>query len=277
MKVSICIANYKQDHLLPDLISSIESQDYNNIETCIYHDKEGVGTGEAFNRAIALAKGDVIILMCADDVFTCSQVVSDIVGHFKTFPDIVHVSRYYHQFNDGDRSPVRAWRCNDIIELANNPSGLAFRKSAIGDSRLSNKMFVEASSFVSSIIKNKFYAIIKYDTVAVRIHQSISRTKDYYLKRWTSSPVEEWAKVGGKSLANDFTSLIQIKNYFTLDVVIKEAISFIKVNPINIIKPAFWFFTIISVATPRTLLLRIPHWYRITFGKWTTRKVCRPS
>lgn len=34
-------------------------------------DKEGVGTGEAFNRAIALAKGDVIILMCADDVFTC--------------------------------------------------------------------------------------------------------------------------------------------------------------------------------------------------------------
>lgn len=95
--------------------------------------------------------------------------------------------------------------------------------------------------------------------VAVRIHQSISRTKDYYLKRWTSLPVEEWAKVGGKSLANDFTSLIQIKNYFTLDVVIKEAISFIKVNPINIIKPTFWFFTIISVATQNTFIKNPPN------------------
>lgn len=276
MLVSICVANYKQDKFLPELMDSIAIQDYTHIETCVYHDKEGVGSGEAFNRAIAMAKGEIIVLMCADDVFTCKEVISDIVDWFRIAPGLVHISRYYHQFIDGDRRPVRAWRCNDIIELANNPSGLAFKKSAIGDCKLTNLMFVEAPAFVDLITRDKHFHILNYDTVAVRIHNSTARSKDYYLKRWTSSPVEEWVKLGGTPILNDFTSLIQIKNYFTMEGVLKECWNFIRLRPINAINPAFWFFALIAILTPRFILIHVPHLYRITVGRWTTREVKRP-
>lgn len=276
MKASICIANYKQDDYLKELVRSTESQNHKDIELCIYHDKEGIGSGEAFNRAISMATGDIIVLMCADDLFTGPNVISDIVQVFQKFPDASHVSRFYYQFIDGDPHPVRAWRIKDPIELANNPSGLAFRKSMLGDSKLTNKMFVEAPTLVKAVLdKNPWNVILDYDTVSVRIHNSTARSKDYYLKRWTSSPVEEWVKLGGKSLLNDFTSLIQIKNYYTNDAVLKEAKNFIRLKPINIIRPAFWFYALVALLTPRSLLLRIPNLYRRTFGRWTTRQICR--
>ena len=107
LTVSICIANYKQDQFLPELIESIKMQDYPNIETVIYHDTQGTGVGNAFNSAITKSIGDIVVLMCADDMFTDSHVISDIVRAFDFSPNIVHVSRWYHQFIDGDRHPVR--------------------------------------------------------------------------------------------------------------------------------------------------------------------------
>lgn len=301
MKVSVCIASHNMKHLLPEAIDSCLMQDYGNIEIVIlddassdntnnmlykrYQDNKNVswyrsdmpsGTGGAFNKAISHATGSIIVLLCADDYFTDKHVISDIVREFEDYR-VGHVSRYYYQFLDGKSYPVRAWRTNDIIELANNPSGLAFRASAIKGLELSNKMFIEAANLVSFALTQGTYKIIPYDTVAVRIHQSISRNKNYYLKRWVSSPVEEWAKLGGSALLNDFTSLIQIKNYFTMEGVLKECWNFIKYKPSNLINPAFWFFATISILTPRFILKHIPDIYRKTWGRWTTRIVCRPS
>lgn len=278
VKVSICIANYKQDHLLPEALESCKAQNYSNIETVVYNDLDGCGSGGAFNRAIIHATGDIVVLLCADDVFTDSRVISDIVKLFKSNKYLVHVSRHYHQFIDGDRRPVRAWRGNDVIELANNPSGLAFkRESIIHGEGLSNKMFVEAPALVRAVLRHEWeYEIMEWDTVAVRIHNSTARSKDYYKKRWVSSPIEEWTKLGGKSLLRDYTSLIQIKNYFTTRAVLKECWNFIRLRPLNILSPGFWFFSIIAICTPRTILRHIPHLYRITIGRWTTREVKRP-
>lgn len=297
MKVSICIASHNMRHLLPRALGSCIIQDYANKEIILLDDastdgtpdynlfdcvrqfrsEEPSGTGGAFNKAMSHATGDIIVLLCADDIFFDHRVISDIVEAFKVSPHIVHVSRYYHQFIDGDYRPVRAWRGDDVIELANNPSGLAFKRSAIGGCQLSNKMFVEASSLVSCVINNGSYAILPYDTVAVRIHQSISRNKDYYRKRWVSSPIEEWVKVAGVSLLKDFTSLIQIKNYFTTQAVLKECGNFIRMKPTVIFNPAFLFFAAVSILTPRSILLKIPDLYRRTWGRWTTRVVCRPN
>lgn len=295
-------------HLLDEAIQSCADQDYDNIELIIlddastdnpeYYEKlkrqfvwmkyfrsdEPSGTGGAFNKAIAKSTGEYIVLLCADDVFTHKQVISDIAEVFDKSPQVGHVTRYYHQFIDGDRRPVRAWRCNDVFELGNNPSGLAFRREALKDGRtgqfyeLSNKMFVEAVTLVHSVVQRSRWGccIIAWDTVAVRIHQSISRNKAYYRKRWTSSPVEEWTKAGGTALQHDFTSLVQIKNYFTTSAVIKECFNFLKLRPINIIEPGFWFFGVVSILTPRFVLMRLPHWYRVTFGRWTTKELKRP-
>lgn len=298
-KVSICIAVHNQAHLLGEALVSCLKQDYKNFEIIVlddastdnprsailpfpevklYRSETPSGTGGAFNKAMDYARGDYIVLLCSDDVFTDSRVLSDIVKIFDTMPKVAHVTRYYHQFIDGDRRPVRAWRCNDIIELANNPSGLAFRRTAITRCHLSNKMFVEASSLVACVMRNQanYSMIMPWDTVAVRIHQSISRSKDYYKKRWVSSPVEEWTKVGGKAIQHDFTSLIQIKNYFTTGAVLKECFNFIKLRPFTLLEPGFWFFGLISILTPRCMLMRIPDLYRRTIGRWTTKEVKRP-
>lgn len=306
-RVVVCIPCHNQGHLVKEAIHSAFSQEYDNLHVvalddastdgtikifdelshvyCKFHyfrSNEPSGTGGSFNKTIEYSKldyisADFIVLLCSDDVFTNKYVVKDIIDRFNRDTGLVHISRYYHQFIDGDSRPVRAWRCNDVIELANNPSGLAFRASALEGCELSNKMFVEAASLVSGVIQKGRWDIIPWDTIAVRIHQSISRNKDYYLKRWISSPVKEWANVGGSALSNDFTSLIQIKNYFTSDAVIKECINFTKVKPINIINPAFWFFSIVAIFTPRSLLRHVPEIYRRTWGIWTTRVVKRPQ
>lgn len=274
LSVSVCIANYKQDKFLSEALDSISMQDYKDIEVCIYDDKEGVGSGEAFNQAIAKAKGDIIILLCADDVFTDTHVISDIAKIFETFPGMLHVTRFYHQFVDGDRSPVRAWRNKNPLELSNNPSGLAFRREGIEGLKLTNKMFIEAPYLVKQVLdKRNWFSVLEYDTVGVRIHKSTARSPEYYKKMWTSSPVEEWAKLGWRS--NDFTSLIQIANYFTRAAVISEIGIFISTNRKNLFNPALYFFGVAALFTPKVILLKIPEIYRSTWGRWFTREIKR--
>lgn len=279
LSVSVCIANYKQDHFLKEAIASCKEQTYKN-EVIVYNDTEGVGSGEAFNRAIAKAKTDLVFLLCADDYFTDKNVIADMVAIFNSDERIGHVTRYYYQFVDGDKSPVRGWRVNDPFELANNPSGLAFRRKYLikkdGTLRkLSNKMFVEAVTLVSEVLKISGAVILQYDTVAVRIHQSTARNQEYYERMWTSSPVEEWEKAGGRTLLRDFTSLVQIKNYYSTGAVLKESYNFLRLRPINILEPGFWFFAIVAVITPRSILIKLPELYRKTLGKWTTKEIKR--
>ena len=310
--VSICIPSYKQGHLVKQAIDSCLIQIYDNIEICVLNDSPddgtirlldeigltlitrngeklrnrkrlkyyssegGSGTGGAFNKIIKEATGDYILLLCADDILTDRHIVGDIVEIFEKNRIVGHVSRWYHQFIDGDVRPVRAWRGYDVMELANNPSGLAFRKTAIEGCELSNNMFVEASTFVKAVLTKGWAAkILTYDTIAVRVHNSISQSKEYYLKRWSTSPIEEWVKVGGEALLKDYTSLIQIKNNFRTEAVIKEAANFIRLRPANKFSPSFWFFVFLSILCPRAILRRIPDLYRRTWGKWTTRTMYR--
>ena len=301
--VSVCIPCFNQGMFLKDSVISCLMQIYKNIEVIILDDastdetpnykvvhfegrvddrvkyfrsEEPSGTGGSFNKAISYATGDIIVLLCADDRFLDKRVINDIVDLFVNVPTMGHISRYYHQFIDGDLRPVRAWRCDDVIELANNPSGLAFRREAIQGKHLTNKMFVEVSTLVDEVVKEWAYDILRYDTVGVRIHNSISQSKDYYLKMWKSSPVEEWAKVGGSKLLTDFTSLIQIKNNFRTSAVLKECWNFIRLRPLNMLNPGFWFFSFVAIFTPRSILRTLPDLYRRTIGRWTTGERKRP-
>lgn len=299
MKVSICIASHNMKHLLFDAIHSCLSQNYSNIEIILLDDastdgttghafvgdsrvkyfrtSKPSGTGEAFNHAMRLATGEIIVLLCADDLLADVHVIGDIVEVFKKDRNLSHVSRYYYQFEGEEMSkPVRAWRNDDVIELSNNPSGLAFRASKIKDCRLTNKMFVESANLVACAIRHGSYHIMRWDTVAVRIHASTSRNSGYYLKQWNSSPIEEWVKLGGYSLLKDYVSLIQIKNYFKVSAVLKEAWNFVRLRPINFFVPSFWFFFIVAVFTPRFILRFVPEVYRKYVGSKIVKKIWRP-
>ena len=120
-KVSIVIATHNMGHLICDTICSCQLQRYRNKEIIVYDDcstddtesllvdipnvkyyygEVNVGVGNAFNAAIEKATGEIIILMCADDLFANKHVIKDIVNTFESNDEIGHVTRYYHQFID---------------------------------------------------------------------------------------------------------------------------------------------------------------------------------
>lgn len=299
--VSIVIATHNMGHLIRETLDSCRAQEYQNTEIIVYDDastdgtenafnwelarpkisyyrgKENKGVGRAFNCGINLANGEIIILMCADDLFTDKRVIGDIVNLFQSNLSIGHVSRWYHQFVGDDRRPVRAWRTVNPIVQANNPSGLAFRRKALVGAECSNNMFIETSKLVNDVISNGWdHRIIKWDTIAVRVHPSTSTQRNYWLKRRVSSPVMDWHKIGGEEISRDYVSLVQIKNGFTVSAVWEEICNFVKLRPINLLHPSFWFFAIISLVTPRFILRRLPDIYRRKFGRLITKEVKRP-
>jgi glycosyltransferase involved in cell wall biosynthesis len=283
-----------------ETIQSCHDQDYPVVEIIVYDDcstdgtdrynwsdigvnyfrgEKNVGVGEAFNAGIQKATGDIIILMCADDLFTDTCVISDVVKIFKDNPKVGYVTRYYHQFVNGDRRPVRAWRDNDPIILANNPSGLAFLAKPLKKEYcfLSNRMFIESSHLAAEVLRRGWhYKIIPWDTVAVRVHDSTSTRPGYWLKRRVSSPVEDWMGLGAEGIARDYVSFIQIKNGFTTKALLEEIWNFIKIRPFNLLHPMFWIFGILAIFTPRKILRKIPKLYRKTWGRWTTKEIKRP-
>jgi len=298
-KVSFCIASYNMKKFLAQAVSSCFEQTVQDFEVIIYDDcstdgtetlpwlkdsrivyKRGetnVGVGEAFMRAIELSKGEYVILLCADDIIFHEEFVKDVMRSFSASPTLGHVSRYYHQFIDGDPAPVRAWRTSSPLIQSNNPSGLAYRREALKGCQTSNKMFIETTQLTAQVLKSGWdYKILKYDAVSVRVHSSTSTQPGYYLKHRVSSPVMDWWELGEKDIAKDYVSFLQIKNGFRTSAVLEEVINFIKLRPINLLHPSFWFFAIIALTVPRKILRKLPHYYRITWGKWTTGIRYRP-
>jgi len=300
-KISVIIATYNMSHLIEDTINSIMAQEYKNKEIIIYDDLSTDGTqqkmmvaqalfpeikyirgtvnkgvGGAFNEAIKHSTGDYVVLMCADDLFLNSKVLSDIAMIFNECPTIGHVSRWYNQFIDGHIGAVRAWRTYNPLIQANNPSGLAFRKTALSGCECSNRMFVETTQLVKQVLdKGWHYHIIKYDTIGARVHKSTSTQKGYWLKRRVSSPITDWVSLGCKEMLKDYCSFIQIKNSFTTKALLEEIWCFIKLRPINLAYPAFWMFSLISLLTPRFILRHLPAFYRHRIGRFLTREAKR--
>jgi glycosyltransferase involved in cell wall biosynthesis len=311
-KISVVIATYNMRHLLKRTIESCCNQEYpaSNkkmdtrpyLEVLIYDDcstdgtekdvwikqyadhgyikyyrgQTNKGVGGAFNEAIALATGDIIVLICSDDLFTHPKVLSDIAFVFKTCPTVGHVSRWDNQFVDGYEGAVRAWRTYNVLEQANNPSGLAFRREALIDCKCSNHMFIETTQLVKQVLDAGWkYHILKYDTIAVRVHQSTSTQKGYWLKRRVSSPIADWVGLGCKDMLNDHTSLVQIKCNFTTKALLEEIGMFIKLRPSNLLMPGFWFYAVVSLLTPRFILRQIPQFYRHRIGRLFTKEVKR--
>lgn len=301
-KISVCIATYNMKQYLAQAVSSIlcQGMDRDQLEIIIYDDhstdgteliqwihqihnlryirgSKNLGVGAGFNQAIKAAKGEIVVLMCADDLICDPNYFKDLIRAFED-PTIGHVTRFYYQFIHGQNESiaVRAWRSRCPIIQANNPSGLAFRRIAMTGCECSNKMFIETSQLASQVIaKGWDWRIVTYDAIAVRVHNSTSTRRDYWLKRRVSSPLKDWLEIGGKDIAKDYVSLIQIKNGFTIGAVLEEIGAFLKYRKANWISPRFWFFAAVAVLTPRWILRKIPDLYRKTWGRLTTGRIYR--
>jgi hypothetical protein len=153
-----------------------------------------------------------------------------------------------------------------------------FRNAALMDSsrlgeyrQFSNKMFIESSYLAHAVLNDNWdYRILEYDAVAVRVHDSTSRERDYWLKRRVSSPVLDWASIGCPEIAKDYVSFIQIKNGFEMWAVWEEIRNFAKVRPWNLLNPKYYFWALVALLTPRRILRKLPPLYRSYIGRGIT-------
>lgn len=132
MKFSIITISYNPGRLLKDTIDSVLAQDWPNIEYIIidggstdgtvdmiksydgsiskYISEPDKGIYDALNKGIALATGDIIGLLHADDLFADSSVLSSVAsvmnesGSDAVYGDLVYVSR------DNTDRVIRYWQ-----------------------------------------------------------------------------------------------------------------------------------------------------------------------
>lgn len=121
MKVSIITVVFNNCKTIKEAISSVQNQNYSNLEHIIVDggstdgtvdiirkliDKNSVfvsekdnGLYDALNKGIKLATGNVIGILHSDDVFNSNEVISDIVYAFtknnvdSVYADLVYVNR----------------------------------------------------------------------------------------------------------------------------------------------------------------------------------------
>lgn len=127
MKVSLITVSYNTANTIKDTIESVVSQDYEDIEYIIVDGASTDGTQEivasfdegvskfisepdkglydAMNKGLALATGDLVGILNADDFYASTQVISKVVAEIQAsgadalFADLVYV-------NDGELDKV---------------------------------------------------------------------------------------------------------------------------------------------------------------------------
>jgi glycosyltransferase involved in cell wall biosynthesis len=283
MVVTICIPSYNQERIISETIKSAISQSYRDIEILLIDDcstdntynianKYGVrtlrnsknqGFTGNFNRCIREASGDIIIFLCGDDVFTNPLVVSDIVTKFLD-PSVGVVGRYYYQYLDGIPGAVMTVHDN-IWVTSCQPSGIAFRKSALKGCKVKNKIFAEIPFLIKDVLSSGWtYSMIKYDTIAARLHPgkkgNAATNPTYYDVTPKQSITENWNELLGYPRIYNY-GFIQLKCRFPQALWDEIKIS-IRLKPIILISPAFWLFALTALIVPGSILRPLANFYR---------------
>jgi glycosyltransferase involved in cell wall biosynthesis len=299
-KVSIVMPVYNQAEIVGESIQSALNQDYPDKEIIViddcskddtflevlnwpsvkaYRNDKNAGLGGNLNECIKKSSGEYIIILCGDDVFTHKSVVSDMVKVFENNRKVGVVGRYYYQYFDGIPGAVMTIR-GDILTSSCQPSGVGFRRKAMAK-EFTNELFIEIPAMVKSILARGWdYHIIKYDTIAARLHSgpksNAATNPGYYKTTPQQSPTLNWHKVLGEPIGM-YMGFIQIKNRapFLLHSEIRETI---KLNPKCLLNLGFWFCASIALIVPGWILRRLSNFYRhrITrrFVRVIERKEC---
>lgn len=143
MKVSIITVVFNAEHTIGDALDSVANQDYANIEHIVIDgastdntmsevnaraknlaevvSEPDSGIYDAMNKGLALASGDVIGLLNADDVLQDNTVISQVVAeHQDESLDACYANLVYVKPNDLDQV-TRYWRSR------NHYKGLCFK------------------------------------------------------------------------------------------------------------------------------------------------------
>ena len=292
-RCSICIPAYNAEKTIRETLNSCIIQNYPNLEIIVsdncslddtykivkeypqvklFKTERNNGGGPNMDNCVRLAEGNIIVFLCSDDIFTDPNVISDIARIFEENPGVGYVGHWYYQFLDGDPRPVRIHRSLDPYFQADNQSGIAFRKEAI-KGNFAPKSWIEGASMVKRVLDDGWdYKIIQYDTVGVRIHPGGNASTQSW--PYIVSPTLTWINLVGKRkfVLTAFISLIQYKNWGKYRYMLREIWYFIILKPNNLLRPDFWFFSLIAIFIPKCILRPLTQGYKRHFLKYVIKE-----
>jgi glycosyltransferase involved in cell wall biosynthesis len=279
--VSICIPTYNEKRIVHQTLRSALSQNYKNKEILVIDDcstdgtygvvksydvrhtrnEKNLGFTGNFNRLIDDAKGDIIVFLCGDDIFTDDNVVSDIVHRFAENEELGVIGRYYYQYIDGKPGAVAVIRDPFYVSCC-NPSGIAFRRKALKGKRVGDKIFTEIPNLVKDVINDNWrFGRMKYDTIAARLHKyNEACNSNYYLTQPQQSMIQNWSDVLGYPFIFGY-GLVQIKNRCP-QLLWQEIKVSVKLEPKCLLNPGFVFCMLAAIIVPTRILRALSLFYR---------------
>ncbi len=266
-------------------------QSYNDPRIRYY--KNSVNLGYAINLRTLVNKAtkDIVFLMAQDDILTYNAL-NTVHRAFLLDNDIGAVTRPYFWFYDNPAKPVRVVLPYDeyrdsvvsvfdgehefekIFESVGQLSGLAYRRSMI-TVPFNEECFPAHIYPFAGILLNHKCVFLKDYTVAVGIKNSQTRSVSSI---YDISPMDSWARMfetvfqdrqyekqrqwAYKYVYTNYIGLLQLKNYANYKSLINEIKILIFKRPSNLIKPAFWFFSIGSLVIPKFILRQMVDSYK---------------
>lgn len=291
VKISVCIPTYNNATTILDTLNSVLMQTYQDYEILIgddnstdetlkvvyciddkririYKNQKNIGCGNNLTKLYLNAKGEIIFYLCGDDVLTKDTVLADVYWRFSIYPLLKVLGRKYYWFIDNPSKPIRVKPSSDLLEQSDQISGIAFRREAMSGN-FWNEPFVEMASMVKRVsdITPSGGDVMMEFTVAVRIMNNGSTNPKVYKE----SPLLNWYKIVGprKFVVKNFIGLVQIKNYGSFYALIREIWYLIILCPLNLGDPRFWFFSLLTLFTPRFLLRRLSEFWKLRLNRRT--------
>lgn len=283
MKITIAIPAYNTEKTIAATIQSALEQKYPHKEILVCDDgstdatfqkanqfpiriiknDKNIGIGLTLERLMKEARGKYVVYLCADDLFSDINVVSDIVRQFDTGdPKIGVIGRQYYEFINGIPGPVGVFRNRENILLSScNPSGIAFRRDS--EIKGTNRIFIEMPTIVKQYLdKGWKWTMFDYDSIAVRIHPggNTGTKKSYYI----DSPTESWSSLVGYEeyfKVKFYQGFIQLKNRAP-HLLWREIWLTLKKHPACVKDKEFWLNAVIAVVVPGLLLRELSKFYR---------------
>lgn len=258
----------------------------------LYRYEKNVGYPLNLERCRTKCSNDIIFLMGQDDILA-QGTLERIHTIFKQNENIGAITRPYYWFHRDVEKPVRAKEqfsdkqdstisINDdlksiikVFQSLDQLSGLAFRRKYV-DRAFHADVFTAHVYAFASIFKRYDVVYLKDYVIAVRIGTSQTR---HVSSVYSKSPMQSWIDMFNtvfseeefqtmrefcikNFVAKNFVGLVQIKNYGKTRWLIREIMLLIKYNRLNLVDPQFWFFSIGTLALPKSVLAPLVDFYK---------------
>lgn len=259
-----------------------------------FKNSKNLGYGKNLEKCKTIAgkNSDITYLMAQDDLIRKGNFkkVNEV---FNKYPNVGAIIRPFYMFTDDIHRPIRDFgpydRSKDsILSLKDGEpalqaifrtvcqlSGLAFRTRLLKLSFHSDVMTSHIYPFLD-IFKNYDIMFLKDYTIAVRTYSSQTRSVP---KIYEISPTQAWLdlvdytfrekkfqvnrKICKKIVVRQgYVGLVQLRNFSTFKILIREYIVLVKNDPFYVFYPRFWLYFLTTLIIPGFILLPMVDFYK---------------